>query len=46
MVDRDIIQNRISYIEDNIRQMTELANLTEKEFLAHFYYVTSAKYLL
>lgn len=46
MVDRDIIQNRISYIEDNIRQMTELANLQEEEFLGHFYYVASAKYLL
>jgi len=46
MVDRDIIQNRISYIEDNIRKMTELANLTEKEFLDRFYYVMSAKYLL
>lgn len=46
MVDRDIIQIRISYIEDNIRQITELANLTEEEFLGRFYYVASAKYLL
>ena len=46
MVDRDIIQNRISFIEDNIRKMTELANMTEDEFLDRFYYVMSAKYLL
>ena len=46
MVDRDIILNRISYIEDNLRQMRTLANLPEEEFVSHFYYVASAKYLL
>ncbi|SDF73034.1 type VII toxin-antitoxin system HepT family RNase toxin [Sporolituus thermophilus] len=46
MVDRDVICNRISYIEDNIRQLNELAKLTEAEFLSRFYYVASAKYLL
>ncbi|EAX48952.1 hypothetical protein TcarDRAFT_2641 [Thermosinus carboxydivorans Nor1] len=37
MVDRDIICNRISYIEDNIRQLNELAKLPEAEFLSRFY---------
>jgi len=46
MVDRDIVQNRISYIEENLRLMSELANLAEEEFLSRFYYVASAKYLL
>jgi uncharacterized protein YutE (UPF0331/DUF86 family) len=46
MVDKDVILSRISYIEDNLRQMRQLAGLPEKEFLDHFYYVASAKYLL
>lgn len=46
MVDRDIIIKRISFIEENLQQMSALANLPEEEFLEHFYYVASAKYLL
>mgnify|MGYP003587333735 CR=1 FL=1 len=37
MVDRDIIINRISFIEENLQQMTVLADLSEEEFLQHFY---------
>lgn len=46
MVDRNVIINRISYIEDNLRQMEILANMPEEEYLSQFYYVASSKYLL
>lgn len=46
MVDKVVIQHKISIIEDNLLKLSTLAKLPEDEFLDKFYYIESAKHLL
>lgn len=46
MVDKEVIQNKITIMENNLIKMETLAKLPEEEFLDKFYYVESAKHLL
>lgn len=46
MVEKSLIQEKIGYIEQNLRKLKELAALPKESFLSQFYYVESAKHLL
>ncbi len=46
MVEKTIIQEKIRYIEQNLRKLRVLADLPKETFLKEFYYVESAKHLL
>lgn len=46
MVDKEILQQKIIVIEENIKKLEYLAALSEEEFLGKFYYIESAKHLL
>lgn len=46
MVDKDVLQDKIAFIEENINKMQQLADLPAEKFLSSFCYTDSAKYLL
>ncbi|TYO93793.1 type VII toxin-antitoxin system HepT family RNase toxin [Desulfallas thermosapovorans] len=46
MVDKEVVQHKISVIEDNLAKLEILAQLSPEEFLDKFYYVESAKHLI
>lgn len=46
MVDKELLQRKITFIEENIKKMEYLSSLSEKEFGEKFYYIESAKHLL
>ncbi len=46
MVEKTLIQDKIGYIEQNIRKLQTLAGLPKNTFLKEFYYIESAKHLL
>ncbi len=46
MVDKEVLQHKITFIEENIKKMEYLSSLSEKEFRGKFYYIESAKHLL
>lgn len=46
MVDKDVLQDKIAFIEENIDKMQQLADLPAEKFLSSFCYTDSAKYLL
>ncbi len=46
MVEKDLIREKIKYIEQNLRKLQNLADLSGETFRKKFYYVESAKHLL
>jgi len=46
MVDKEVIQQKINIIDNNLSKMQILARLPEEEFLNKFFYIEAAKHLL
>lgn len=46
MVDKEVVQHKISVIEDNLAKLEILAELSPEDFLDKFYYIESAKHLI
>ncbi len=46
MVNKEIIQDKINFIEENIKKMEYLSSLSIEEFINKFYYIESTKHLL
>lgn len=46
MVDNNLIQEKINYMENNLSKLEKLNKLPRETFLGEFYYVEAAKHLL
>lgn len=46
MVNKEILLQKITLIEENIKKLDYLSSMSEEEFLGKFYYIESAKHLL
>lgn len=46
MIDRDVITEKIGYIEENLKRLDSFRDIPEKTFLENHYYVGAAKYYI